>query len=56
MYHNSEEIDKHEYESIINIDFNTQPKSDFNDEDRISMSCDPLNCFDSHDLDIYVTP
>ena len=20
---------------------------------RISMSCDPLNCFDSHDLDTY---
>ena len=45
--------DNHEYESIINIDFNTQPVSDFHDENRISMSCDPLNCFDSHDLDTY---
>ena len=27
--------------------------SDFNDENIISMSCDPLNCFDSHDLDTY---
>ena len=27
--------------------------SDFNDENRISMSCDPLNYFDSHDLDTY---
>ena len=27
--------------------------SDFNDENRISMSCDPFNCFDSHDLDTY---
>ena len=45
--------DNHEYESIINIDFNTQTVSDFNDENRISMSCDPLNCFDSHDLDTY---
>ena len=25
--------------------------SDFNDENRISMSCDPHNCFDSHDFD-----
>ena len=39
--------------SIINIDFNTQPVSDFNDENRISMSCDLLNCFYSHDLDTY---
>ena len=45
--------DNHEYESIINIDFNTQRVSDFNDENRISFSCDPLNCFDSHDLDTY---
>ena len=45
--------DNHEYESIINIDFNTQPVSDFHDENRISMSYDPLNCFDSHDLDTY---
>ena len=45
--------DNHEYESIIIIDFNTQPVSDFNDENRISMSCDPLNCFDSRDLETY---
>ena len=38
--------DNHEYELIINIDFNTQPVSDFNDENRISMGCDPFNCFD----------
>ena len=44
--------DNHEYESNINIDFNTQPVSDFNDENRISINCDPLNCFDFHDLDI----
>ena len=45
--------DNHEYESIINIDFNTQPVSDFNDENRVRMSWDPCNCFDSHDLDTY---
>ena len=45
--------DNHEYELIINIDFNTQPVSNFNDENRISMSCDLFNCFDSHDLDTY---
>ena len=45
--------DNHEYDSIINIDFNTQYVSDLNDKNRISMSCDPLNCFDSHDLDTY---
>ena len=45
--------DNHEYESIINIDFNTQPVSDFNDENIISMSCDPSNCFDSHNFDTY---
>ena len=27
--------------------------SDFNDENRISISCDPLNFFYSHDLDMY---
>ena len=43
----------HEYKSNINIDFNTQHVSDFNDENKISMSCDPLNYFDSHDLDTY---
>ena len=26
--------DNHEYESVINIDFNTQTMSDFNDENR----------------------
>ena len=36
--------DRHEYESIINIDFSTQTMSDFNDT---------FNCFDSHDFDIY---
>ena len=45
--------DNHEYESIINTDFNTQPVSDFNDENIISMSCNPLNYFDSHELDTY---
>ena len=45
--------DSHEYESIINIDFNTQPMNDFNYENRISMNCDPLDCFDSHNLDTY---
>ena len=39
--------------SIINIDFNTQYVRDLNDKNRISMSCDPLNCFDSHDLDTH---
>ena len=37
----------------MNIDFNTQPMSDFNDENRISMSYDPINCFDSHDFDAF---
>ena len=45
--------DNHEYESIINIDFNSQPVSAFNDENIISMSYDPLICFDSHELDTY---
>ena len=41
--------DNYEYESIIHIDY----VSDCSDENRISMSCYPLNCFDSHDLDTY---
>ena len=45
--------DNHEYESIININFNTQHVSDFNDKNIISLSRDPLNCFESHDFDTY---